>query len=104
MEVWRPVPGYEGLYEVSDLGQVRRCKNHRLVKVFFSTTVMVALFDGHNHKRRLSLSALVAQTFLPERPKIPCRLIHRDGDAFNNAAANLEWHIGPDKLAREQIA
>lgn len=98
-EIWRDVLGYEGLYQVSNLGRVKRVTSGRILKenVRFSN-------DGKYKRTYVSLSKncvetmyyihkLVAYAF----PEIcgewfeGAEIDHIDGDAANNNATNLRW-------------
>ncbi len=99
-EEWRPVPDYEGLYEVSDLGRVRsltakvrngnggRMRQGRVLKQQVTRhgyyTVMLSR-DGV--QQRLSVSRLVGVTFL--RIGEGDEVDHRDRDPLNNCVSNL---------------
>lgn len=88
--VWKPVVGYEGLYEVSQNGDVRNVKTQKVLIPRNSTSYsMVALYD--NGKRKdLKIHRLVAQAFLPN-PKNKPQVNHKNGDKLNNHVQNLEW-------------
>lgn len=104
-EVFRPIPGWEGHYEVSNKGRVkslRRTVPHgRSGTITKSERIMrpashkssgheyVNLkFDGH--KERRYVHELVLTTFVGERPKgYECR--HLNDDPHNNALENLAW-------------
>lgn len=91
-EIWRPVPGYAGYYEVSDLGRVRRIKTHT-----GEPRVLSPSTSGSGGYRLVGLSrdgvakthavhVIVAEVF--ERGVGPL-VRHLDGDPANNAASNL---------------
>lgn len=103
-ENWLPVAGFEGLYEVSDWGSVRRLE--RQAKGRYGSTrtlkgreimpypqgsghLAVSFYkDGIRHPRRVH--RLVLTTFC--RPPLPgevCR--HLDGNPANNRLGNLTW-------------
>lgn len=91
-ERWLPVPGYEGLYEVSDLGAVRgpRTGDGRLKpRPHKDGYAKVNLCRGGRQKtflvHRLVLDAFVG----PREPGQECR--HLDGDPSNNRLTNLAW-------------
>ena len=104
-ELWQPVLGYEGLYEVSNLGQVRSVDRTRpttrhgkatVVKYkgkllrpgqFSSGYLSVSLWKS-NKGVSGSVHVLVAQAFLGDTSGKDVN--HIDGDKHNNAAANLE--------------
>ena len=88
-EVWRDVQGFEGLYEVSSLGNVRSPRG--VVTPYKSSKVYlkVGLFKNcKDHKRRVN--RLVAQAFIPNPNDYPC-VYYRDGNKENNSVNNLEW-------------
>jgi hypothetical protein len=101
MEQWRPVIGYEGLYEVSDLGRIRRAapdtlgrrSTHpgRVLTPIKSPYLQVTLSKGSRRTRRTEVvHRLVAAAFLG--PRVAGQQInHRDGDKHNPRADNLEY-------------
>ena len=92
-EEWRSVVGFEGVYEVSSLGRVRRMWRHgpkmlnpgRITGGYVEVTLM---YQGI--KRRFGLGRLVAETFVP-RAVDASEVNHIDGNKQNNSAGNLEW-------------
>ena len=93
-ETWRPVVGFEGLYEVSDQGQVRNMSGLILKQLINSPEgqpprlqVMLSR-DGKQYSRRTH--RLVAEAFIPNPDSKP-ECDHIDRDALNNAVANLRW-------------
>lgn len=93
-EEWRPVVGFEGLYEVSDWGGVRNVKRGRLLNPHINQygRADVCLYkDGKNYV--LLVHRLVAFAF----PEIcgewfeGAQANHKDEDPLNNIAVNIEW-------------
>lgn len=104
-ELWLPIPGYEGLYEISNLGRVRslgRLVSHgashairkpaKLLKFaedadgYFN----VGLFDLQGRCKQFRVNRLVAITFIPNPDNLPI-VNHIDGNKQNNSVSNLEW-------------
>jgi len=94
-----PVRGYEGLYEVSDDGNVRSFKNNKyglrkVSKVLkgqmgkYYRTVTLCNLDGNKHT--FYVHRLVAEAFIPNPDDLPC-VNHKDGNKLNNCVENLEW-------------
>ena len=97
VEEWRHVVGYEGLYEVSSHGRVRRYANKRLLancevedhyyKVFLSRpTGVVGVYD----RKGYFVHRLVATAFIPN-PEKKEQVDHIDTDRQNNIVSNLRW-------------
>ena len=79
-----------GLYQVSDLGEVRNSKG-RILKPEYSNKGYACVHlrkDGKNKKYRIH--RLVAQVFIPNPDNLPM-VNHKDEDKLNNLASNLEW-------------
>lgn len=105
VEIWKPVMGYEGLYEVSNLGRVRsldRKVNHKesgfyqtikgkikSTKLNNSGYEIVSLFKNNKEKTCL-VHRLVAQAFLPNPDNLP-EVNHINEDKTANSVYNLEW-------------
>lgn len=90
MECWKAVVGHEGLYEVSDLGRVRR--GGRIIKPLARRHgyLAVFLYDGHGNAKQESVHRIVAKAFIPN-PNNYEEVNHIDEDKTNNEAKNLEW-------------
>lgn len=100
-EVWKPVVGYEGLYEVSDYGRVRSIPNPglrgkkttgriRKLTPKDSGHLQVDLWRGNSRQMR-KVHQLVLEAFVGERPSMDHVGCHWDGDPTNNHASNLRW-------------
>lgn len=96
MEVWKDVRGYEGLYEVSNFGNVRSLnwRNEGIVRNLYLKRhnrgyLQVELANG-NKKQMFLVHRLVAQAFIPNPYALP-QINHIDEDKHNNSADNLEW-------------
>ena len=92
-EIWCPIKGYEGLYEVSDQGRVRSLKfgKERILKQWINTQgyLRVELSKNGEHKMYL-VHRLVSKTFIPNPDNLP-EVNHKDEDKTNNSVINLGW-------------
>ena len=89
-EEWRAVKGYEGLYEVSDKGRVRRINGNVLRQ--WETNwgyKMVQLWKCGKGKHK-SVHRLVATAYIPNTKNLP-QVNHIDENKTNNCVSNLEW-------------
>ena len=107
-EIWRPISGYEGLYEVSNNGRVRsvqriihysdgydRINDGRILKPAKASKdkrcdyLRVSL-SKDNFVRQFSVHRIVAEHFVNRNDG--CDFVnHIDGNKHNNSAENLEW-------------
>ena len=89
-EIWKPVKDYEGIYEVSSLGRVRKVVNEMILHQSdcggYRTVGLRK--DGKWHSKRVH--QLVAKAFLPNPDMLP-EINHRDENKANNCVENLEW-------------
>ena len=91
IEEWRDVPGYEGLYEVSDWGRVKNIKTGRILKPANNGWgYLFVVLCKNGIKTAAKIHRLVAYAFIPNPQNLP-QINHRDEDKTNNSVDNLEW-------------
>ena len=88
-EVWKPVKGYEGLYEVSDMGHVRGLKSGRVLRPGNSGRYDFVVLVKDGKRKDLYVHRIVANTFIPN-PNGLLEVNHIDENRTNNRAENLE--------------
>ena len=96
MEHWKAIAGYEGLYEVSDLGRVKSLGNNKsrkekILKPRKNTRGYLNVDlckDGH--VKTVRIHRLIATTFIPNPNNLET-INHKDEDKTNNTVSNLEW-------------
>ncbi|MBR3592179.1 MAG: HNH endonuclease [Clostridia bacterium] len=104
-EIWRDIKGYKGLYQVSNLGNVKKLQRRILTKnnkmLMYEEMILkpsvnsagyyrVILIDKNGNKNRFFVHRLVATAFCPQKPN--CNIVnHKDCNPKNNNSNNLEW-------------
>ena len=90
-EEWKPVKGYEGIYAVSNYGNVYSIRSERILIPIKTRAgyLRVHLSVGGDCKSRF-VHRLVAQAFIPNPDGKPT-VNHSDGNKFNNCIDNLVW-------------
>lgn len=105
-EIWKDVVGYEGYYQVSNKGNVRRlptivnhsepgCKAHkkgRILKQSFNTVFgyLTAQLSKYGEVKTFRVNVLVAKAFI-ENPENKPQVHHINGVKTDNIVSNLEW-------------
>ena len=104
-EIWKDIKGYEGFYQVSNLGRVRgldRVVNHgshnttrkikgRIIKAGNNGTgYLFSPLQKDGKVKQVCVHRLVAQAFIPN-PKNKPQVNHKDKVRDNNKSSNLEW-------------
>lgn len=93
VEVWKPVAGYEGAYEISSFGRFAATKNgERFIRKQNSATTYLSVslkkMPGEKTQKSGYIHKMVAEAFIGKRPD-GCVIRHIDGDRYNNRADNL---------------
>lgn len=115
MENWRPIPGYEGIYEASDCGNIRSApgkttSSARFQKRVWKTRVLKpkAPINARRHDYRVTLwkdgeksdhlvARLVAMAWHGV-PEVDMTVNHINGNYHDNRAENLEWVTASDNI------
>lgn len=105
-EIWKPIPGYEGLYEASCKGRVRsvdriieghtegisynRHFGGRILRYHYSRGYRVVSLSKEGKVRTIPIHRCIGLTFLPNPTKMEA-INHKNGDKEDNRVENLEW-------------
>lgn len=102
-EIWKDIKGYEGLYQISNLGNVKSLErykqNHGVTQLvgekikstrLLSSGYLVTDLYKDNKSKTAKIHRLVAETFIPN-PNSKETVNHIDGNKLNNRVDNLEW-------------
>jgi len=91
-EIWRPVKGYEGYYEVSNYGRIkssyRQCRILKpcvTQKGYLEVNLFINKVPSHKKIHRLVAEAFIEKIIDNEMVN------HKDGNKLNNIYSNLEW-------------
>lgn len=102
--IWKPIQNFEGLYEVSNTGQIKSCEKVIVCKdgkVKHYKEKILKPATGKYGRNQYTLSKngikynvrgyrVVAETFLPNPNNFP-EVNHIDGNNLNDNVENLEW-------------
>ena len=104
-EIWKDIKGYEGLYQVSNLGRVKALDRYKINnggKHLVKEHIMkpnthgtcdyhrVGLIDNNGTRKYHTIHKLVATAFI-ENNNNHKEINHKDGNKQNNSVENLEW-------------
>lgn len=88
-EIWKDVVGYEGIYQVSNYGNVKR--NDKDIKGCINGSGrMIVLLYKNGVRSCKYVHRLVGESFIPNPNQYP-QINHKDENPLNNCVENLEW-------------
>lgn len=96
-ETWVHIPGFEGLYMISNIGRVKSLVRGKVKKEIIMKTpinkdgYMTVGFWKNSKAHLLKVHRLVAESFLKECYFHGASVNHKDGNKVNNNLENLEW-------------
>lgn len=110
-EIWKDIPGYKGIYQVSNLGRIKsldkewimhnggiRHKQGRILRTVRDGTGYGMVSLCMNSKQKIGrVHRLVAEAFIPNPHNKP-QVNHIDGNRLNNIESNLEWVTASENI------
>ena len=112
VEIWKPIPDYEGRYEVSNFGRVKSLPKMQLgakgIKRYYKGRIMrlsnagsgypsCIIFHKDGNSTRILVHRIVGFCFV-QGYSDGLEINHKDGDKLNNHYSNLEWVSRRDNL------
>ena len=103
-EVWKPIYGYEGRYEISNFGRVKSLDAHhkshyqKIMKPWKSNKKYLYITLRNNETRKVfAIHKLVLEAFVEKKPKGK-QVAHYDGNPENNHVSNLRWTTAKENI------
>lgn len=109
-EIWKDVPNYEGIYQVSNLGRIKSLyfTSNIYKKKFYKEKILkpkkgkdnslrIELWKDKKHKTVL-LHRLIATTFMENLIDTNMTVNHKNGNRLDNRVENLEWLSRTDNI------
>ena len=90
IEIWKPIPSYETLYEISSNGVVKSLKTGAVRRPSNNGKYKQVTLTKNGIQKTYKVHRLVAITFIPNPDNLPC-VNHKDEHPSNNNVNNLEW-------------
>lgn len=95
-EIWKPVKGYEGLYEVSNKGNIKslnynKTGNEKVLRPADNGRgYLYVVISKNGERKNMLIHRAVAEVFLENPYNLP-QVNHRDEDKTNNSVENIEF-------------
>lgn len=115
-EIWKDIEGFEGLYQVNNLGRIKALKKlskgngrnqskliwrkERLLKPNISGFYFMVKLSKNEESKSFTLHRLIAQSFLGDHPGM--NVDHKDNNQLNNNIENLQWITSRENATKDK--
>jgi hypothetical protein len=116
-EIFKDIPGYEGLYQVSDFGNVKSIKKENIsngkIRYISNEKILKAWIDKNYYKvslckngkqKNIRVHTLVAMTFLSHNPDGTTKIVvdHINNDKLDNRLQNLQLISNRENISKDR--
>lgn len=111
-EIWKDIPGYEGLYQVSNLGNIKSLDRYKIIKAKIKGRILKpginsqgyyqVVLNKNGRTKHVRINRIVAQVFI-KNEKNKKEVNHKDGNKQNNCVDNLEWVTPKENMQHAKI-
>lgn len=101
-ELWKDIKGYENIYQISSLGNVKSCNYNRtgiarILKPIITKGYLCVGLNIKGQQKKYKIHKLVAEAFIPN-PDNKLQINHKNGLKTDNRVENLEWSTAKENL------
>ena len=97
-EIWKDVAGYEGIYHISNVGNIKRVASGKILKKRKNACGYWHVgLSNKGEQKTFAVHVLLGRAFIPN-PENKLQINHIDGNKLNNSLSNLEWVTAQENI------